>query len=171
MTIAQFDHLPENRKRELLKQCCGSEQWVNNMLTVFPVEDLVELVEAAEEKWDELTEEDWKEAFDHHPKIGDVNSLKEKFADTAKWASGEQSGVNAADDDTLQQLAKDNEAYQKKYGFIFIVCATGKSAKEMLDILQTRLKNSEEEEIEIAAGEQLKITILRLEKLFGINEM
>ena len=170
MTIAEFDHLPETGKRELLKQCCGSEQWVNNMLTIFPVEDLVELLEAAEEKWYTLNAEDWKQAFENHPKIGDVSSLHKKFSDTAALASKEQSGVDTADDITLQQLASENKIYQDKHGFIFIVCATGKSAKEMLSILHTRSKNNSAVEIEVAAGEQLKITRLRLEKLFGINE-
>ncbi len=170
MTIAEFDHLPEEKKKALLQQCCGSSAWVNKMLSVFPVEDLVELLEAAEEKWDELNEADWKEAFEHHPKIGDINSLKEKFADTAKWAAGEQDGVNTANENVLHQLQKANEDYEKKFDNIFIVCATGKSAEQMLGILNERLQNNKEEEIKIAAAEQLSITKLRLQKLFGINE-
>ena len=170
MTIAEFDHLREETKKVLLLQCCGSSAWVDKMLTVFPVEDLVELLEAAEEKWDECNEEDWKEAFDHHPKIGDINSLKEKFADTAHLASAEQSGVNDASDNVIQELAKANEEYEKKFGNIFIVCATGKSAEQMLGILKERLNNSKEDEIKIAAAEQLSITKLRLGKLFGISE-
>ncbi|MEJ7673583.1 MAG: 2-oxo-4-hydroxy-4-carboxy-5-ureidoimidazoline decarboxylase [Chitinophagaceae bacterium] len=113
MTIAEFDHLPTEKKRELLKQCCGSKAWVNKMLTVFPVEDLVELLEAAEEKWYECTEEDWKEAFEHHPQIGDINSLKERFANTAGWAAAEQAGVNDSSDEVLQNLAEGNKRYQK----------------------------------------------------------
>lgn len=170
MTIAEFDHLPEEAKKELLLQCCGSSAWADKMLMVFPVEDLVELLEAVEEKWDECNEEDWKEAFDHHPKIGGINSLKEKFADTAQWATAEQSGVNDAAEIVIQELAKGNEEYEKKFGNIFIVCATGKSAEQMLEILKERLHNSKEDEIKIAAAEHLNITKLRLEKLFGISE-
>ena len=170
MTIAEFDHLPEERKKELLTQCCGSQAWVSKMLTVFPVEDLVELLEAAEEKWNECSEKDWREAFEHHPKIGDINSMKEKFADTAGWAEVEQSGVISSNENTLHELAQANDTYQNKFGFIFIVCATGRSAAEMLADLKERINNSSEEEIKIAAGEQLKITKLRLEKLFGINQ-
>jgi 2-oxo-4-hydroxy-4-carboxy-5-ureidoimidazoline decarboxylase len=144
--------------------------WVDKMITVFPVEDLVELLEAAEEKWYELNVADWKEAFEHHPQIGDINSLKEKFADTAKWAVGEQAGVNTADENILHQLQKANEDYQNKFGYIFIVCATGKSAEQMLGILNNRLQNNKEDEIIIAAAEQLSITKIRLQKLFGINE-
>ena len=170
MTIAEFDHLREETKKTLLLQCCGSSAWVDKMLTVFPVEDLVELLKAAEEKWDECNAEDWREAFNHHPKIGDINSLKEKFANTAQWASAEQSGVNDAAENVIQELAKANEAYEKKFGNIFIVCATGKSAEQMLGILKERLNNCKEEEIKIAAAEQLNITKLRLEKLFAISE-
>ena len=170
MTIAEFDHLPEEKKKELLQQCCGSSAWVNKMLPVFPVEDLVELLDAAEEKWYGCTEDDWREAFTHHPKIGDINSVKEKFANTAQWAAGEQSKVKNAEEDTLHQLSKANEEYQNKFGFIYIVCATGRSAEDMLTDLETRLSNAEAEELKIAAAEQLKITRLRLEKLFGVNE-
>ncbi|MGI8582786.1 MAG: 2-oxo-4-hydroxy-4-carboxy-5-ureidoimidazoline decarboxylase [Chitinophagaceae bacterium] len=169
MTIAGFDHLPTEKKQELLRQCCDSSQWVNKMLTVFPVEDLVELLEAAEEKWYECTEADWREAFEHHPKIGDINSLKEKFANTAEWVAGEQSGVNNADESILHELVKANDEYQNKFGFIFIVCATGKSAEELLSNLKARLNNAKDEEIQNAASEQNKITKLRLEKLFLNN--
>jgi 2-oxo-4-hydroxy-4-carboxy-5-ureidoimidazoline decarboxylase len=170
MTIAEFDHLPTENKKTFLLQCCGSSAWVDKMITVFPVEDLVELLEAAEEKWDECSEEDWKESFDNHPKIGDINSLKAKFTNTVQWAAAEQSGVNATAENMMQELAKANEEYEKKFGIIFIVCATGKSGDQMLGILKRRLNNSKEDEIKIAAEEQLNITKLRLEKLFGVTE-
>ncbi len=93
MTIAEFDHLTIDKKRELLHNCCGSSTWVNKMLTVFPIDDLVELLEDADEKWDECKPEDWLEAFEQHPVIGDINSLKEKFYATADWAQVEQSGA------------------------------------------------------------------------------
>jgi 2-oxo-4-hydroxy-4-carboxy-5-ureidoimidazoline decarboxylase len=170
MTIAEFDHLPQEKKKELLTQCCGASAWVDKMLTVFPVEDLVEFLDAAEQKWNECTQQEQMEAFEHHPKIGDINSLKEKFADTAGWAEVEQSGVVRSNEKILHELSKGNEEYENKFGFIFIVCATGRSAEEMLAALNSRLNNSKEEEIKIAAAEQLKITKLRLERLFEINE-
>jgi 2-oxo-4-hydroxy-4-carboxy-5-ureidoimidazoline decarboxylase len=166
MTIAEFDHLPAKQKRELLQKCCGSASWIEKMMDAPPAEDLVDLEETAEEKWWECSERDWLQAFEHHPKIGDINSLKEKYANTVEWASNEQSGVNVASDEILIALAKANDDYEQKFGHIFIVCATGKSAGEMLEILQSRLPNSAEDEIKIAADEQLKITKLRLEKLF-----
>jgi 2-oxo-4-hydroxy-4-carboxy-5-ureidoimidazoline decarboxylase len=123
------------------------------------------LLQTAEEIWYSCKEDDWKEAFTHHPKIGDIDSLKEKFTSTAQWASGEQSGVNVAAQDILEALVTGNNMYEKKFGYIFIVCATGKSAKEMLDLLLARLRNDPQKEIQIAMGEQNKITKLRLEKL------
>ncbi len=167
MTIAEFDHLPTEKKRELLKQCCGSEAWVNKMITIFPVEDLVEFLESAEEKWYECTEEDWKEAFEHHPQIGDINSLKQRFANTAEWAAAEQAGINDSSDEVLQNLAEGNKLYQNKFGYIFIISASGKSAGEILTRLELRLPNSAEAEINMAAEEQNKITKIRLEKLFS----
>ena len=148
-----------------LSKCCGARAWVQRMLPFIPADDLVELLEDAESQWWLCNEEDWKEAFTHHPKIGDLDSLKKKFANTAVWASGEQSGVNTATDVILNALAEGNRLYEEKFGYIFIVCASGKSAEEMLGMLNERLKNNPEDEIRIAADEQNKITLLRLEKL------
>lgn len=170
MTIAEFDHLPENEKKELLQQCCGASAWVNKMIPVFPVEDLVELLEYTEEKWYQCTPEEQKEAFDHHPKIGDISSLKEKFSNTKEWAANEQSGLNNANENLLQELAEANREYENKFGYIFIICATGRPANEMLAELKKRTNNPKEEELTNAAVEQLKITKLRLEKLFDVNE-
>jgi 2-oxo-4-hydroxy-4-carboxy-5-ureidoimidazoline decarboxylase len=167
MTITAFQTLDAETKRELLQKCCGAEAWVQKMIAAPSNEKVSDLIETAEKKWYECLEEDWLEAFEHHPKIGNVNSLKEKYADTIAWASNEQSGVNVASDEILIALAKGNDDYEKKFGYIFIVCATGKSAGEMLEILQGRLLNTPENEIQVAAEEQNKITKLRLEKLFA----
>jgi 2-oxo-4-hydroxy-4-carboxy-5-ureidoimidazoline decarboxylase len=170
MTLHELNTLTVPQLKEELMKCCGSSAWVNKMLPFFPADDLVELLEDAEEQWYKCRQEDWKEAFTHHPKIGDVESLKKKFASAADpiaigWASGEQSGVSTASRQTIESLAKSNKEYEKKFGYIFIICATGKSADEMLAMLQERLLNDPKEEIEIAADEQNKITKLRLEKL------
>lgn len=167
MTIAEFDRLNKEEKKKLLYQCCGSTGWVEKMLTVPPANDLIDLFEDAEEKWYECSENDWKEAFSNHPKIGDLESLKKKFASTSAWASDEQSAVNQATEKTLEKLAAGNKLYEDKFGYIFIICATGRSAEEMLQSLEERLPNDREDEIKIAAGEQNKITQLRLEKLFS----
>jgi 2-oxo-4-hydroxy-4-carboxy-5-ureidoimidazoline decarboxylase len=165
MTLHDLNMLPKPQLRQELEKCCGSSAWVERVMNFFPIEDLVELLEDAEEQWYKCSPEDWKEAFSHHPKIGDINSLRKKFAATANWAMGEQSGTSTAPEETIKALAKGNKEYEDKFGYIFIVCATGKSAEEMLAILQSRLPNEPEKEIEIAADEQNKITRLRLEKL------
>src|SRR5687768_4582180 len=136
MTIHELNHLPPGELKKVLFKCCGSTAWVNKMLDVFPVEDYVDLTEDAEEKWYECSEADWREAFSQHPKIGDTESLTKKFASTAAWAAGEQSGVNAATKETINRLADGNRAYEKKFGYIYIVCATGRLADEMLDDLE-----------------------------------
>ena len=165
MTIASFDHLEPGEKKALLLQCCGSSAWAEKMIKMPPVEDLIDLFEDAEEKWYECSEAAWKEAFMHHPKIGDIDALRKKFS-SDKFAGDEQQSINQASEETLELLAKANDQYEKKFGYIFIVCATGKSADEILGILNARLLNTPEEEIRIAMDEQNKITKLRLEKLF-----
>jgi len=165
MTLHELNTIPKQQLQEELTKCCGSSAWVNKMLPFFPADDLVELLEDAEEQWYKCSEEDWKEAFAQHPKIGDLESLQKKSASTAEWASGEQAGVNSASKQTIEALAAANKKYEEKFGYIFIICAAGKSADEMLAILQNRLQNSAEVEIEIAADEQNRITKLRIEKL------
>lgn len=165
MTIAQFDRLEKDEKKLLLKQCCGSTRWVEKMLSMPPAEDLIDLFEDAEEKWYECDETDWKEAFLQHPKIGDIDSLSEKFKDD-RFVINEQGSTGLSSEKTIQQLADGNSLYEQKFGYIFIVFATGKSADEMLDILQSRLKNSPDEEIKIAMEEQNRITQNRLKNLF-----
>jgi len=165
MTLPAFNLLPNAKKKELLQQCCGSSAWVDKILQALPVENLTELLALADKSWGQCTEKDWHEAFAHHPKIGDVNTLKEKFARTADWAANEQASVKAATDTVLQELAQGNQTYEDKFGYIFIVCATGKSAAEMLALLKARLPNPPDVEINIAAAEQSKITKIRLQKL------
>lgn len=169
MTLHELNTLGAKQLKEELFKCCGSSAWVKNMMPYFPADDLVELLEDAEEQWWMCNEKDWKEAFSHHPKIGDIDSLKKKFASTAGWASGEQAAVSTANEETLKALANGNRLYEEKFGYIFIVCATGKSAEEMLTILQTRLQNNPEVEIQIAADEQNQITKLRLQKLLDVE--
>lgn len=160
MNLKDFNNLSKEEAAQLLLSCCGSKHWVEELIFHFPFINEQKLIETATEIWyNKCNEADWKESFTHHPKIGDVNSLKEKFA------GKEQAGISTASDEIINSLAKANSDYENKYGFIFIVCATGKSAQEMLDLLNDRLKNSIEEELNIAMGEQQKISIIRLKKL------
>lgn len=169
MTLHEFNILPKEQLIEALSKCCGSSAWVQRMLPFIPADDMVELLEDAEEQWWKCTPADWKEAFSHHPRIGDVASLSKKYAGTAEWASQEQAGVNSASAETIRALAEANSNYEKKFGYIFIVCASGKTAEQMLAMLNERLQHDPETEIEVAADEQNKITILRLEKLLDTD--
>jgi 2-oxo-4-hydroxy-4-carboxy-5-ureidoimidazoline decarboxylase len=168
MTLAEINNLPKPALAEALQTCCGSTAWVESMFAAFPVADEAILLNQATTQWDQLHETDWREAFSHHPKIGsDVEALRQKFASTSTWAEGEQAAVKQASQETLEALATGNEDYERRFGYIFIVCATGKTAAEMLALLQARLPNPPAAEILIAAGEQDKITRIRLEKLLA----
>jgi 2-oxo-4-hydroxy-4-carboxy-5-ureidoimidazoline decarboxylase len=167
MTLSDLNALAPAARAEALATCCGAAAWVATLSEQFPFTSAAALYEAAERAWHNLSEADWREAFTHHPKIGDVNALKEKFASTATWAAGEQGAVQQASQDTLEVLAAGNDAYERQFGYIFIVCATGKSAAEMLALLEARLPNDPSQEIYVAMGEQGKITRLRLEKLLA----
>jgi 2-oxo-4-hydroxy-4-carboxy-5-ureidoimidazoline decarboxylase len=167
MTLDTLNALPAAARAEALATCCGSSAWVATLNQKFPFNSTSTLYEDADRVWHNLTKADWREAFTHHPKIGDVNALREKFASTATWAASEQGAVRQAEPETLEALAAGNDAYEQKFGYIFIVCATGKSAAEMLALLQARLPNAPAQEIHIAMAEQAKITRLRLEKLLA----
>ena len=165
MSLQQLNTAAEPEARQWLLQCCASETWVSRLLERRPFSGAEELREAADRAWRGLTEKDYLQAFAGHPKIGDLNSLRARYAGTREFAAGEQSGVEGASDELIEELQRENRAYQEKFGFIFIVCATGKSAGEMLELLQQRLPNSREIELDNAVQEQRKIFLLRLEKL------
>ncbi|GAA4029064.1 2-oxo-4-hydroxy-4-carboxy-5-ureidoimidazoline decarboxylase [Hymenobacter glaciei] len=168
MTLTELNNLPKTALIEALQKCCGSTAWVEHMVAQFPIADAKALMDQAQTQWNSLREADWREAFTHHPKIGgDVEALRAKFASTSTWAEGEQASVKQASQATLEALSAGNEDYERKFGYIFIVCATGKTADEMLALLQARMPNNPADEILIAAGEQDKITRIRLEKLLA----
>lgn len=120
---------------------------------------------AAREVWFSLGPADWREAFAHHPKIGDREALARRFGSTSALAEREQAGVAAAPEDVLDALARGNRAYEERFGFIFIVCATGKSAGQMLALLEARLQHDSETEIRTAAEQHAQITAIRLDTL------
>ena len=166
MNLRELNQLTPSPLKQTLGNCCGATAWIEGMVAAFPFTTKKELFQKAEEVWNSLPEKDWMEAFEHHPKIGDLSSLQKKFASTAQWAAGEQAAVHQTSEEVLQSLAEGNAKYEATFGYIFIVCATGKSAEEMLRLLQSRLPNDPKDEIKIAAAEQAKITKIRLEKLF-----
>jgi 2-oxo-4-hydroxy-4-carboxy-5-ureidoimidazoline decarboxylase len=160
-----LDAADATRARALLATCCGSKRWIDGMLARRPYGSRDALLAAAQDVWTALTPDDWREAFTHHPKIGDRDALRARFATTHTLSENEQSSVAAATADVLDALAVGNRAYERRFGYIFIVCATGKRADEMLTLLRSRLGNDPADEILIAAAEQSKITAIRLETL------
>ncbi len=161
----RLDLATPDEARDLLRSCCGASAWVERMVARRPFGSRETLLATARDEWFGLERSDWLEAFGHHPKIGDRESLRQRFARTAHLSEREQSGVDGASEETLAKLAEGNRDYERRFGYIFIVCASGKSAGEMLQLLRIRLPNPPDVEIRIAAEEQAKIMELRLEKL------
>lgn len=161
----RIDSAGVDEARALLRACCGSTAWVERMIARRPFRTDEALYQSARREWFTLTTDDWKEAFAAHPRIGDRENLRSKFPATYQLSESEQAGVRGASDETLDALTAANADYERRFGHIFIVCATKKSAKEMLDLLQARLHNEPASELRIAASEQARITDLRLRGL------
>jgi allantoicase len=158
--------LTEEEANTRLLDCCGSANWARHMAAQRPYLSPQQLFEAAGKLWCGLSRADWLEAFGGHPRIGERKAAGQPGAAAAQWSEQEQSSVRGAPAQILGALAEANRAYEARFGYIFIVCATGKSAEEILGLLEQRLKNSPEMELRIAAEEQQKIMRLRLEKFF-----
>jgi OHCU decarboxylase len=163
--LAWLNELPRDEAESVFRDCCGSSAWARKMAAERPFSMLESLFETAETVWFSLKPVDWLEAFAAHPKIGSKKASPTQQKAAAAWSQGEQSGVETAADAVRDELAEVNRLYQDKFGFIFIVCASGKTADEMLAICRARLGNSAETELRIAAEEQRKITEIRLSKL------
>jgi len=146
-----------------LRICCASEAWIAGMLSRRPFGSLEAARAAARAEWFALAPESWKDAFAHHPRIGDVDALRTRFSGAAPSSSArEQAGLESADSETLRALASANREYEARFGYIFIVCASGRSADQMAALLRARMSNSPETEILIAAEEHARICDLRL---------
>jgi OHCU decarboxylase len=150
--------------RELLK-CCGSQKWAGRMIDERPFDDLDSLLRASDSIWLSLDASDWLEAFGHHPKIGESKAAREVSPEARAWSEEEQAAARSASEETMRELVAANREYERRFGFIFIVCATGKTTGEMLALLKDRLKNETDKELHVAAEEQRRITNLRLKKL------
>lgn len=155
---------PANAQAEFLK-CCGSTRWAKRMTQARPFANIEEVSSQADKIWSSLGHADWLEAFRAHPKIGERKASAAQSHQAASWSAQEQSQAQQARDDTKASIAAGNQVYEDRFGFIFIICATGKSADEILSALNERLANDPETELLIAAEEQEKITQLRLKKL------
>jgi 2-oxo-4-hydroxy-4-carboxy-5-ureidoimidazoline decarboxylase len=160
----RLDAAPPDEARRLLFICCGSTRWVELMLARRPFGTMERLLASADDAWRAVSPDDWKESFSHHPRIGD-RGFGERFAQTRHLSHAEQAGVSGASAQIIDALADANTAYETRFGYVFIVCATGRGAEEMLSMLQARLGNDPAAEIQVAAAEQAKITLLRLKAL------
>jgi len=163
--IARFNHLSAAQARRALLDCCGSEKWAQRIVAARPFASSAQLLETADKTWAALGRKEWLAAFRHHPPIGGSKAAAKQSEAARRWSSGEQAAAQRAPAETLAVLAAANEAYETTFGYVFLICATGKTAEEILKSVQERLSNDPEVELQIAVEEQRKITRLRLEKL------
>lgn len=168
--VGWLNRLPDDDVVAELRRCCGSERWARRMAAERPFADREELLEAADRVWSAVNPEDWLEAFSHHPRIGGADLRERRFDDTRSWSAGEQSGMAGAEAEVRRRLAELNDAYYERFGYVFLINATGKGAAEMLAALEERIDNDPADELAIAAEQQRQITRLRLEKLLDEAE-
>lgn len=167
MKLSEWNRLPARQAEDQLLQCCGSQQWARSLIAIRPFGRAEDLYELARSVWRALPEGDQLEAYAAHPRIGEKVEGPEQ---SRQWSRREQSGVASADTAVREALARGNRRYQERFGFIYLVCASGRDAGELLSLLQKRLGNTREEELRIAAREQEKITRLRLERMFETED-
>lgn len=163
--ITRLNDLPLEELEQDLLACCGSTNWARRMGQSRPFRGIDELLEIADCIWWDLGPADWLEAFHQHPRIGERTAAPHPSAQARRWSEQEQAATRGAPGDVLRVLAEANRAYEARFGYLFIICATGKTSEEMLALLEKRLQNDSATELRIAAEEQRKITRLRLEKL------
>ena len=162
-TLQSWNEASAEAAMDAMIACCGSRRWAAAMVALRPIAGIAELSEAADRVWSEMTEADWMEAFACHPRIGQRKAAH-ATAKSAAWSRQEQSSANDAAKRVLDELAEGNALYEERFGFTYIVCATGKSAEEMLAILRRRLGRTRETELQEAAEQQRQITQIRLGK-------
>jgi 2-oxo-4-hydroxy-4-carboxy-5-ureidoimidazoline decarboxylase len=162
--LARWNELQTGEAAKEILSCCGASSWANAMAGKRPFEDEAAVLITSDEVWLKLEPAAWMEAFKSHPKIGESRAATPQGEHSAQWSKQEQKNAAFASDEIKLALAEGNREYEKKFGFIFIVCATGKSAGEILAILRRRLQNGKEIELREAAEEQRQITQLRLKK-------
>ena len=162
--LARWNHLPADEAMSAILPCCGSSTWAQRMVARRPLGDESAVLAASDETWRNLTRSDWMEAFNSHPRIGESRATHSPPAQSVEWSAQEQRNVAEADAAAKVALAKANREYERRFNRIFIVCATGKSALEILEILRRRLKNDAEAELHEAAEEQRQIIEIRLRK-------
>ena len=170
MTIDELDAMPAADAAEVFRSCCGSSRWVSEMVERRPFGSVARVMSAADEVWRSTGKEDLYEAFAHHPRIGESRAAVARSSRAESWSSGEQAGVESAPAGVIAALAEANRIYEERFGHIYLVCATGMSAEQMLALARERLSNDPEAELRVAAEEQRRITRLRLRKFFGEDQ-
>jgi OHCU decarboxylase len=163
-TLAAWNQAGEIAAKEAIAACCGSQRWVAAMVAMRPIASVEELSLAADRVWSTMQEADWLEAFACHPRIGERKAAAHAGKQSTAWSKQEQARATTAAGSVLDELAELNELYEQRFGFTYIVCATGKSAEEMLAILRRRLASSREAEFREAAEQQRQIMQIRLGK-------
>jgi len=164
VTLSRWNRLPASDAESEILACCGSRAWARTLAARRPISSTAELIAASEQVWNRLTESDWREAFRSHPRIGESRASQSQSLQSAAWSAREQQHAASANDAVKQTLAERNREYERRFGYIFIVCATGKTAAEMLEILERRLHNDAETEFREAAEQQRQITDIRLKR-------
>jgi OHCU decarboxylase len=167
--LDRLNTIPAAKAEAALLECCGSPEWARMMVRRRPFRDASALYKAADRIWFSLGREEWLAAFSSHPKIGERGAAAPSGAKSRVWAQEEQSRAAGAEAPTQTALAAGNREYTARFGYIFIVCATGKTSEEMLALLRQRLQNDPVAELRVAAEEQRRITRLRLEKLLATD--
>jgi 2-oxo-4-hydroxy-4-carboxy-5-ureidoimidazoline decarboxylase len=162
-TLAEWNAADHSEAIESMIACCGSHRWAEEMVALRPVPSVARLSEAADTLWRKMGESDLLEAFACHPRIGEQKQAQGS-SQSAAWSRQEQSLANNAPDSVLAEIAERNKLYEQQFGFTYIVCATGKSAEQMLDLLNRRLMNDRSAELKEAAEQQRQITQIRLGK-------
>ncbi len=162
--LVQWNRLPVDEAVKEILPCCSSKAWAAGMAARRPFSDVTTLLAASEETWSNLSATDWMEAFRGHPRIGESLATPSVSDQSATWSAQEQKNVAAAGDAVKIALAETNQEYEQRFRNAFIVCATGKSAPEILEILRRRLQNDGPTELRQAAEQQRQITRIRLTK-------
>jgi 2-oxo-4-hydroxy-4-carboxy-5-ureidoimidazoline decarboxylase len=167
-SVAELNQLPVPAARETLRPCCSSGRWIDAVVAGRPYEGIDALLEASDAALSALAEQDLAEALAGHPRIGDRRVAEPAGPHgPAGWSSQEQAGVASADSDLRRALAEGNEAYERRFGHIYLACATGRSAADLLAFLDERLGNDPAAEWRVVAAELAKINRIRLRKLVG----
>jgi 2-oxo-4-hydroxy-4-carboxy-5-ureidoimidazoline decarboxylase len=167
VTLDELNALPASEATEFFLSCCGSSAWAKEMVKGRPYSSMGKLLDAADRTWSASSPDQIREAFAHHPRIGETTSASSQSDIAKAFAKAEQAKVNLASSNVHDQMTLVNSAYEARFGYIYIVSAMGKTADDMLELARKRLRNDPERELRIAAAEQGKITRLRLKKLLG----